>query len=233
MKTIDEIRKELKSFESKLGFNPNDVGQGSLEWQTMKLGVGSASNADAFLAGKTTAKRLGYMAELVSQVATGIFPEINAKALSWGHDNEDAARSAYEFSTGEIVKEVPFIYKDESMRVGCSPDGKLLTKGLELKCPFSTRTFIEFLTSDKVKPEYIKQCQFSMWVTGADQWDFANYDPRMKKNMLHIITLDRDEKMMASFNDAVPQFMSEMDLMLKKIGIEFGEQWTRLIEEAA
>ena len=57
------------------------------------------------------------------------------------------ARSIFEFKKGVEVKEVGFIYKDENKRAGISPDGLLVgvDEGLELKCPFDTRVYIDFV----------------------------------------------------------------------------------------
>ena len=58
-----------------------------------------------------------------------------------------------------------------------------------------------------------------------NHWVFANYDPRCHGKMFHAVTLERDEKMMDTFNDAVPQFLHEMDMMLDRLGLRFGDQW--------
>ncbi|WP_062266951.1 lambda exonuclease family protein [Endozoicomonas arenosclerae] len=168
----------------------------------------------------------GYLAELVAQVCTGLIPdEINAKALVWGKEHEEHARDAYSAKTFEIVRDVPLIYKNDSMRFGCSPDGLCSNYGLELKCPWVSKTYIEFICADKIKPEYIKQCQFSMWITDLDRWDFANFDPRMRAKKLHIETIERDEKLMSLFDEAGAEFIADMDAMLSKMGVEFGAQW--------
>ena len=196
---------------------------------TAKLGVLSASNAEAIIAGEKTATRQTYMADLVAQIATGEFPEVSAAALSWGKENEDSARAAYEFETGEKIETFSFIFKDDSFRCGISVDGFVLdSKGIEIKCPYNSKNYIEFLTCDKVKLEWHKQCNFSMWLTGVDRWEFCQFDPRMKKNPFHRITIQRDEELMKKFYDAVPKFISDMDLMLEKAGFKFGEQWSRL-----
>lgn len=233
MKTVEQIQAELKALENVFGFNPLDYEQGSEPWQVMKLGVLSASKCSEIVAKVGSATRSTYMAELVAQVCTGVFDEINAKALAWGKEHEDAARAAYSFKTGHEVVELPFIFKDESLRAGISPDGIGNTKGLELKCPATSKIYVQFLTDEKIKPEYEKQCQFSMWVTGYEQWSFANYDPRMQKNQIHNIDIDRNEKFMATLDDAVPQFIYDMDQMLLKTGCAFGEQWIRFKEKLA
>ena len=200
--------------------------QGTEHWLNMKLGVISASNISRLLAKKGTDTRNGYLAELVGQVCTGQYDEINARALEFGKVNEVAARAAYEFESGNSLEQVGFIY-NLNRRVGCSPDAlvKGKNKGVEIKVPFTSKVFIEFLTMGKIKKEYQLQCQFSLWVSGYETWDFVNFNPRMKKNMLHYVTIERDMETMALFDEAVPEFISEMDQMLALAGFQWGDQW--------
>lgn len=225
----------LKQASETLGFNALEVKQGSEDWKVMKLGVLSGTGADALLAGKTTQKKNGYFCKMIAQVVTGIpEDEFNAKATQWGVENESAARTAYELVTGEKLIEVPFIYKDKTLRTGVSPDGILedFSKGVEIKCPYSTATFIDLICNDKVKPEYIKQVQFSMWVTGLPQWDFVCYDPRVMGDKINIRTFEADEKMHEQFEKEVKEFLLNADEKLAKLGHVFGDQWRDRIEVA-
>ena len=172
--------------------------------------------------------RQKYMAELVAQCATGLIPEgVNFKQTEWGNEHEEDARSYFEFETGLDVSEVGFIYKDKSHRFGISPDGLIKGKkiGLEIKCPFTSKVFVEFATCEKIKQEYIEQCQFSMWVTGYEAWYFANYDPRMKGKKLHYELIQRDQFFMDKYDNSYLKFISDMDKMLDKLGCDFGSQW--------
>lgn len=174
--------------------------------------------------------RNGYMNELIGQVCTGeIKEQVKFKQAEWGHENEPVARSIFEFKKGVEVKEVGFIYKDDHKRAGISPDGILvgIDEGLELKCPFDTRVYIDFVLNGKVKPEYIEQCQFSMWVTGFKKWHFGCYDPRMRKSNFHSIEFDRDESFMKKYDDAYEVFIKEMDEKLNKLGFEFSDIYTK------
>jgi hypothetical protein len=204
--------------------------QGSQEWLKLRLGVITASRAHDILPSKKgggfNKSRQTYMNELVAEVCTGRGDEINAKALSWGKENEVAARAAYQFEASERIEDGGFVYGLDR-RVGCSPDGIVTgkNKGLELKCPFSSETHIAFLTEDKIKDEYITQCQWSMWVAGFDVWAFASFDPRMKKHMIKIQVIERDPKMMALFDEIVPGFIEDMNKLLERLEIEYGSQW--------
>ncbi len=172
--------------------------------------------------------RQGYMCELVAQIATGLLPEeMSFKQCEWGKEHEDEARAFFELELGVDVSVPSFIYKDDLKRCGISPDGMIDGKkiGLELKCPFTTKVFIEFVTCDKIKKEYIEQCQFSMWVTGYEGWYFASYDPRVKTKQLHHVLIERDQSFMDKYDLAEKNFISDMDKMLAKLDLTFGEQW--------
>lgn len=228
MKTIEDINKTLAAFEKKFGIPARDSKQGSDIWFDVKLGVLSASNASRAVAKKGTETRATYMAELVAQVATGLMEEVNSKAMDWGKSHEDAARSHYEFETGNKMIQLPFVFIDDKFREGCSPDGIVsTTKGAEIKCPFNSVHFIKFVTEEKVKLEYQWQNQFTMRVLGAGEWDAVQYDPRMKDYPMHSITVPRDEEMQKQLDELIPEFISDMDKMLKKLGLKFGDQWLR------
>ena len=172
--------------------------------------------------------RQGYMAELVGQIVTGLLPdEMSFKQCEWGNEHEDSARALFELELGVDVDVPAFIYKDDTKRCGISPDGLIVGKkiGLELKCPFTTKVFVEFATCDKIKKEYMEQCQYSMWVTGYEAWYFANYDPRIKTKNLHWVLIDRDESYIKKYDEAFKNFTKDMDSMLEKLSMEFGQQW--------
>lgn len=175
-----------------------------------------------------------YMLELIAQIATGNVPESSSfKQAEWGHLNEPLARDAFEAKNFCIVTQAGLIYKDESMRCAISPDGLLMEEreGLEIKSPFTTQVHLDTLLNGKIKPEYLIQCQFSMWVTGWDKWHFASYDHRLRgssQNRLHTVVIERDESIMAKFDKCVPKFIEEMDCHLEKLNFKFGSQWTEL-----
>jgi hypothetical protein len=207
--------------------------QGSPEWLASRLGVITASEVHALLLDsrsktpKYKEARKSYMNQLIGEVCTGYSEELNAKALQWGKDNEEAAIAAYEFHSGNVVEKIGLVYKDETLRVGASADFKIVGKnhGGENKCPITPKVHIEFLLDGKIKQEYISQVQFGLWVTGWEAWDFTSYHPRMKKNMVAFVTIERDPVMMEYFDNEIPKFIFEMDKLLSSIGVEFGDQW--------
>lgn len=229
MKNQDQINRLLRAFESRYGLEVVGAEQGSETWHTLKLGVISASNASKVVAKRDSETRATYMAELVAQVATGLHEEfLSNKYVEWGKQNEDGARAYYEFETGQTVKPVSFVFKDEAFREGCSPDGIVDDrKGCEIKCPFNSAHYVKFLADDKIKPEYQWQYQYTLRVMEAEEWDFVQYDPRMIVTPLKRLVVVRDAEKQKLLDDAVPQFIADMDAMLKRIGVEFGAHWKR------
>lgn len=209
------------------------VEQGSDDWMRLRLGVITASEVSNVIAKprsgtKWTDMKKAYFHTLIAEVCTGVSPEVNAKALAWGKQFEEGARMLFEFTAGVKVTEAPIIFRDESLRTACSPDGLCNNEfGLELKCPFTSRDFIKFRLGgfDAIKSAYMAQVQYSMWVTGKEAWFFANYDPRMKREGIHHIVVERDESYMSDFDEQVPDFIEKMDSALAEIGFTFGDQW--------
>lgn len=230
MKTLNQINESLKVFENRFNLPVASANQGSQAWFMVKLGVISASNVSKAVAKKDSETRNTYMSELVAQVCTGDQEEINSKYLEWGNTYEAAARSCYEFSTGDEIDQVPFVFKDGLFREGCSPDGLLRKSGkpVEIKCPFNATNYIKFLVDDTIKPEYKWQYQFALRVLEADEMDFVQYHPNMKIQPQKILTVKRDTEMQAKMDDLIPEFISDMDKMLSKVGIKFGDQWKRI-----
>ena len=232
MKSKKEFLEDLKKFESKLGFDPSEVEQSSEEWHKMKIGVISASNAHKLLSKTSTEKYKTYMNELIAEVCTGEYNDVSSKSMQWGKDQEQSAISAYEFHTGKEVYTLPFVYKDEYMRCGCSPDAVTDDRPIEAKAPKTSKVHVDFLFDGIMKKEYVVQCQYQAWIMDAKLIDFISYDPRMSKNMFHKKTLERDEKMIETFNDSVSQFIFNMDKKLISLGFKFGQQWEVFSESA-
>jgi hypothetical protein len=203
--------------------------QGSDEWFFMKLGVVGASNASRAVSSK--GYRLSdacytYMNDLITQILVGRKKDISAPQLEWGVENEPHARKLYESIVGEIETH-SFIFKDESLRAGCSPDGISKFGGVEIKCPYNSENHVKAICDREIKREYLYQVQFSMWVTGLERWDFVSYDPRVKRQNLFWMEFTPDKKIFNEFDTILPIFIEEMDRKLASLSIKFGDQWIK------
>lgn len=228
MKTTLELFKDLsEKTVNKFGFDGGEVEQGSQEWHRMRVAVITGSRVYDIIKpgrkkGSYSEAREKYMNELIAQVCTGLLPdEINAKALSWGKENEPKALDAYDPFGDFNIHQIAFIYSDD-MRCGVSPDALVNDEGgLEIKCPFTTSQYINQLLGGDPKPEYNAQYQFCMWIAKRDWWDFMNFDPRMRKNNHIIKRFKKDNEMFDAFEREIPIFISEMDEKLDSIGFKF------------
>lgn len=229
MDIITQFNERLAAASVHLGFDLAAEEQGSYNWHMARLGVITASNASSVLSKVGSATRDGYMASLIGEICTGApldGDQPSGKAIEWGNTHEPSAREMFGFMSEEVIEQFPFVFGPD-MRVGCSPDGIIAgkLKGVEIKCPWNTRYHVEALVDGRIKKEYMDQVQFSMWVSGLNEWEFVSFDPRMRRSNLFHTTIERSDKHMKLFDDAVPQFCLEMDRKLELIGFKFGDQW--------
>lgn len=229
LSTVD-LFKDLSALTlDKFGFDGGEIEQGTTEWHRMRAGVITASKVhDIIKKGRSkggySAARQVYMNELIAQVCTGLLPdELTAKQVMWGKDNEPKALALYDPFEEKNIHQIAFIYGMD-MRCGVSPDALVNDNGgLEIKCPWTTSQYIDQLLGGEPKPEYLTQMQYSMWLTKREYWDFANYDPRMKKNNIKIVTHEPDLKLFEVFDNEIPKFIEDMDKKLESIGFKFSD----------
>lgn len=197
-----------------------DVEQGSPEWHQARCGVVTASNFSKVLAkgrGKEPSKvRATYMHELANEILTGC-ADSEGYSNAWmerGKEIEAEARSFYTFNTGNAVQTVGFIYRDESMRVGCSPDSLVGDAGgLELKAPKLTTHLGYILDGNKTPSEYVAQVQGCMYVTNRDWWDFQSFHPSAYRPG-HIVREEKDEAYQSRLDSALAEFIEELDALV-------------------
>lgn len=226
MNLYDKHIKILQGLEPVFGFNPAEVEQGSTDWHFLRAGCLTASNADKILAKAGTQGRQTYMASLIGQICTCKAPEESSfKATEHGKLYESVARDALSVALGFVdIKELPFMFKDESLRVGVSPDGLFDNTIIELKCPLNAENFFNFAAFESNKSAWDKQAQFQMWATGAERHIFAHYHPDIV--LCHNLSFKETEIDMAvqcELDEKVPAFIEELDAALEKLGVRFGD----------
>jgi putative phage-type endonuclease len=200
----------------------DSIEQGSEEWFNQRLGKITASKiADLMAKTKTgySASRANYMAQIIVERLTGQKQEsFTNSAMMWGTETEPQARAAYEFETGNQVKEVGFIDHPLIAMTGASPDGFVGDDGLiEIKCP-NTATHIDFLLDGSIEGKYIKQMMWQMACTNRQWCDFVSFDPRLTVNLqLKIVRVLRDDVFISEMENEVIAFLSEVDEKVKKL----------------
>lgn len=198
--------------------------QRTQEWHQARCGRFTGSRfVDVMATSKRDGKKLKAWSDLVWSIVverlTGVQDEgPNAYALQWGVDVEPFAREAYEFASGNIVKESGFIVHPSYDFVGCSPDGLIGSDGgIEMKCPKdSSIHLMRFI--DGMPDEYRPQVQGCMWVTGREWWDFVSYDPRMpEKHRLFRQTFERDEAYIKLLEESVLEAEAEVNRITSEL----------------
>ena len=190
--------------------------QGSPDWFAARLGVVTASELSNIISPielKPSKQAVAYRHRLLAEYLTGKPAEFyESDWMRRGKEIEEEARDYYAMLTDQDVSQVGFVYKDDTQLIGCSPDGVIfnedgqIAKGLEIKC-LSPWKHVGQLLSGHLPRDFILQVQGSMWVTGLKTWDFLSYHPDMKSVLL---TVKRDEKIIAALSAAVTEFIEEM-----------------------
>jgi putative phage-type endonuclease len=185
------------------------------EWFARRLGKVTASRiADLMAKTKTGpgASRANYLAQLVTERLTGTPTEgFQSPAMTWGIEQEAAARAAYSARMGVLVDEVDFV-DHPTMQAGASPDGLVGDNGLiEIKCP-NTSTMLEYLEDRTIPQKYRLQIQWQLAVTGRDWCDFVAFDPRLPEHLqLLVIREPRNTDLVVEITHEVNRFLAEVE----------------------
>ena len=183
-----------------------DCEQGSEEWFEARKGIPTASCFDKIVTskGESSTQATAYRHKLLAEWMGAEQESYTNAHMERGTELEDEARRTYQFITEKTTRQVGLIYKDEKKLVSCSPDG--FEHGLELKCP-AGNTHVKYLLDNKLPAKYVQQVQGSMYVTGADEWDFMSYYPGMPPL---IITVKRDDEFQEKLDKALTKFIKKM-----------------------
>lgn len=190
-----------------------DMEQGTEEWHKARLGIPTASMMSSIITstGKPSTSAKTYMYQLLADVRKGS-PCDNwegNKFTEIGHEREGETRELYELITGNEVREVGFVFKDDKRLVGCSPDGLVGDDGLfEEKNPKGS-TFMKYaFAGNKVPTEYKVQVQAQLWITGRQWCDFMVAHPDLGHM---IIRAERDEQFITIMAGMVAKFVAELE----------------------
>ena len=159
--------------------------QRTAQWYAARTGKLTASRAYAAVArskrdGKKLKAYTDLLAEIIAERVTGIpVQHFVSEAMQWGIDHEDEAIECYETETGNVVKQVGFVFHPGIENLGASPDGFVGEDGLiEVKCP-STLNHLERLQTREIPEQYKVQMQVQLICTARRWCDFVDYDPRL------------------------------------------------------
>lgn len=196
----------------------DDVEQGTPEWLALRLGIPTASHADALVTptGKKSTQATMYGNKLIAEWVSGEPIAFNlSEWIERGRAMEAEARAFYAFERDCEIRQVGFCYGDEKRDHGCSPDGLIGDEGMiEVKCP-SPWYHVEYLLGGtKMPATYIPQVQFSLMVTGRQWCDFISYHPELPSAIVRVTPDAEYIKMMRGVLD---KFLADLEEKRKKI----------------
>jgi putative phage-type endonuclease len=190
------------------------------QWLLDRLGHVTASKADCVLAGKETAKRQGYIIQLVTERLTGqVQDSFSNSAMAWGTEQEPVARAVYQSTlAGDLfVEETGFVKHPSIEWLGASPDGLVGDGLVEIKCPNST-THVEYLMDGKVPAKYKPQMMVQMLCTQRKWCDFVSFDPRLPDDLqLFIVRFEPKQEELDKIESAIKDFLAEVDKATNKL----------------
>ena len=197
--------------------------QRSEEWFLARKGKVTASKISDVMAkgkgGAPSLTRQKYLDQLVTERLTRYIQEgYTNDAIQRGVDLEPIARTHYCFNSGFDVVEVGFVNHPSIDFAGASPDGLVGVDGLlEIKCP-NSNTHIEYVLAGKPPAKYIPQMAWQLACTGRKWVDFVSYDDRLDDESKHlfIVRYERDDEYIAEIEEAVKQFLLEVEAKVSK-----------------
>lgn len=167
----------------------DNLQQGTNEWLEVRSGKFTGSDFHTLIGNSETKKKILFKKSIERLTKTTIIEEITSPDIERGKEEEKNARLLYEMETGQEVKQIGFAELDEW--VGCSPDGLINNDGIiEIKCPKDV-IFAQQVITGNIKPEYITQMQFNMYVLDKQYCDYIMYNKDFK---LFIKRIERDNE---------------------------------------
>lgn len=194
-----------------------DVEQGTDEWRKLKTGVISASNFHKIISavkGEYSKSADKYAIKLIAEKLTGEIDDTYSNAvMERGVVVEIEARNWYSIS--HQVRQVGFVFKDDRKLVGCSPDGLMEGKGVEIKCVIGS-TMVDYLLGSEefIVNEYKQQIQSSMFITGFNVWDLLIYHPNFDPILIEV---PRDNEYIRKMEICVARLLKDIKEKIARI----------------
>ena len=211
-------------------FNINQPAQRSIDWFRARLGHFTGSNIVKLMGGGRkkddifSATAISYLYQVASErmLADGVVNDDDAlceyieqvshtnRAMQFGIDNEDKARTLYELLTGNRVTELSSVEHEKVENYAASPDGVVEKSDIcvEIKCP-KPETAVRYManisdgeTLKEVMPDYYWQVQAEMDCTGASGCDFVVYCPFLQ-SQLHIVRIERNDEAILQIHERI------------------------------
>jgi predicted phage-related endonuclease len=199
-------------------FSEEEYPQGSEEWFRLRLGMPTASNFAAIMAGGEGKMRASLMRRMAGEILTDQLAEtFKSEAMARGNEMEAEARDRFAFTNNVELERVGFVRRTlpNGRFVGCSPDSLIGKDGvLEVKT-MRPDLMIELIESGRFPTEHRAQVHGSLWVTGRSVCKLVIYYRGMP--VTPTFTVERDDRYIAEIAEAVEVFDYELRKMVERI----------------
>lgn len=188
-----------------------DCKQGSEQWMEARAGIPTASELDNLVTPEWKIRKgAGVDSYLAKKVAErwfgGALPGFSVFETEQGKILEGEAIPWLELERNIEVKRVGFITTDDG-KAGCSPDGVIGERGLEIKCP-SPAVHVSYLLAGVLPKDYAAQVQGGLYVTGWKEWTFLSYSRRFPALEL---TITSNDEAQSAIEEALALFTAKLD----------------------
>ena len=214
-----------------------DIEQGTDKWFALRLGVFTSSQIANLMteprskkdkeAGLLSQTAISYIESKAVEVIYGYQDTFTNAAMTYGNENEQNAKDAYEVINGTSLTDGNFIKLGEF--TGSSPDAYTEDgRGLvEIKCPYNPANHLQNcikLKDDtdlfKHHKQYYYQVHHQLWIADKEYCDFVSFDPRLLssdlyyRKALHSIRIERNRELDAIFEEKINKAGEQRDLII-------------------
>lgn len=193
-----------------------DLIQGSDEWRDARCGLLTASEMHLIITPTLKIadndKTRAHVWELLSQrITRHVEPSYIGDNILRGWDDELLARELYHAKIAP-VEQVGFITNDEwGFTLGYSPDGLVRKNGLieakSRKQRLQVENLVEFVSDDKIMPEFMFQVQTGLLVSKREWCDHISYTGGLA---MTVVRVHPDEKIQEAILEGAYRFEKKL-----------------------
>lgn len=197
----------------------SQIVQNTPEWDAIRSGKWTASNAAKIMGGLTTQGLKDLIKDLAWGRAIGK-PDrgYSGRSMERGHEVEPEAREAFAFEHDSDVEQVGFVEHGRIPHLGWSPDGLLANRrqGLEIKC-LEHKAWIDVFNTRELPSEYRWQAKFACFVGHLEHLKFWVYHPLAGGLLLHAeITPSEQDQIEGRIAILEPQVQALAERLLER-----------------
>lgn len=201
-----------------------DIQQNTPEWNAIRRGRVGGSSCSVLTTlptkaeqakGLVLSKGAYSLAESIASDHLGYFDPNDEgymnQAMMAGHEYEPYAADAYALHTFQTVTECGYVSSGDYL--GYSPDRLVGDDGiLEIKCP-GGKEFVRVASTGIIKPAYVDQMQFGLFVSGRKWCDHVTYNQFDGTFIIH--RFERDQHAMNRFEIATAELIEAVKTIIE------------------